>query len=455
MNDQLNRAKEEIKEIPYPNYLKIESPYKQEVKRVKVDRWISRDYHYREVEKIWKKCWQVACREEDIPQVGDYIVYDIAHLSFIVMRSAENEFRAYWNSCPHRARKLKEFDGHGVSELRCMYHGWAWNIDGTVKQISCEWDFPGVEDEAALVQARTGTWGGFVFINPDPDCESLEDFLGTLPDHFEKAGHDFATRWKQAHVAVVIEANWKVVQEAFIEPWHVISTHPQLVAEQSHLNASDGRWDDFGNWMRAAPNLPTDKQEAKPAWSVKTNDNQHVIDSNFDRHLNEPPIIAAHAGESPSQQILGETRNYLRGIMGDKVDAYHDVELYGGQMVHVFPNFHPWGAFSRITYRFRPYGNDPDKSIMEVMLMAPWPDGRPKPPPAKIHWLKPGEDTSAAPELGQLARIFIQDCGNMPFVQLGLKTNGRGYVIMSEHNETPVRHLHDLYEKWMELAEGE
>ena len=72
--EQSNVTQSQRVAAPYPEYLTIESPYKQEVKRIKVDRWISEDYAKREVEKIWKKIWQVACREEDIPNVGDYVV---------------------------------------------------------------------------------------------------------------------------------------------------------------------------------------------------------------------------------------------------------------------------------------------------------------------------------------------------------------------------------------------
>jgi len=446
----------EVMSAPYPRHLTIESPYKPGIKRVGVDRFFKQEFHDLEVERIWKKCWQMACREEDIPEVGDYILYDIAELSFIVMRTAADEIRAYWNSCPHRGRKLREFEGHGVTELRCMFHGWSWNIDGSSKDIPCQWDFTGTnEQEISLPRAQTGTWGGYVFINPDLAAESLADFLGTLPDHFEGANHDLSTRWKQVHVATIVDANWKVAQEAFIESWHVTTTHPQLVFAGRSRQLGGGRWDDFGNWMRAAPNTPSDKQKPKPSWSMITEDQQVAIDSYFDRHLNEEPSIVAHAGETYTSVTLNSARNFYRGVLGDKIDEYHDVELMGGGMVHVFPNFHPWSEFSRIQYRFRPYRSDPNRSIMDVMLLAPWPEDKPRPAPAKVHWLKPGEDTCASPELGQLARIFLQDIANMPRVQEGLKSSGTGYVILGEHHEAPVRHLHELYEKWMDLAEGE
>jgi phenylpropionate dioxygenase-like ring-hydroxylating dioxygenase large terminal subunit len=445
------------KQAAYPRHLLVESPYKKAgVKRVKTDRWYKQEYHDREVERIWKKCWQVACREEEIPDVGDFIIYDVAELSFIVMRSAEKEFRAFWNSCPHRGRKLRTCEGHGVSELRCMFHGWSWRIDGSVKEIPCRWDFEGAsDDETALVQAKTGTWGGWVFINPDTDAEQLADYLGTLPQHFEGAGHDMAKRWKQVHVAAILECNWKVAIEAFIETWHVTTTHPQW-ALGTNKDGLANRWDDFGNWMRWAPALPTDKTPRKVGdWGSFTNDAQLAIDTYYDRNLNEPPMHTVHSIEEQRQVVNHVFREHYREIIGDKIDEYHDIEFSGGDTVSVFPNFHPWGAFARIVYRYRPYGSDPNRSIMEVMLFSAWPDDKPKPAPASIHWLKPGETTADAPELGQLGRVFLQDITNMYAVQEGLKTNGNGYTILSDHNETPVRKFHDLYEKWMGIGDGE
>ncbi len=445
---------------PYPEHMKREAPpYKPGVKRVNVARWLDKSYHDLEVQKIWKKVWQFTCREEDIPEPGDYYVYDIAEMSFIVMRTETGEIKAFWNACPHRGRKLKEHDGCGVSEIRCMFHGWAWRLDGSVKSIACKWDFPGVSQaETTLYPVKTGVWGGFVFINPDPDCEPLADFLGTLPDHFENANHDMGKRWKQVHVACVVDCNWKVAMEAFTEAWHVQTTHPQraFVSGGGPLMAA-GRWDDFGNYMRTALNTPDDVQKPFPGHFNLADTEQAGLDSFFQRNLAEPPDVAAHPGEPSFRTTINHIREFFRGVIGDKIDEYHDVELTGADMFHIFPNFHPWGAFSRLVYRFRPYKGDPDRSIIDMILMAPWPEDRPRPPPAEIHWLKPGETIADAPELGSLARIFLQDIANMPMVQEGLRSirEMQGYIICSSHNEAPVRHIHDWYEKWMGLEEGQ
>jgi phenylpropionate dioxygenase-like ring-hydroxylating dioxygenase large terminal subunit len=444
-------------DVPYPKHLERERPYKPGVRRIAVDRFFKQEYHDLEVERIWKRNWQWACREEEIPEVGDYIVYEIAELSFIVVRATSNTFKAYWNSCLHRARKLCDFNGKRAEEFRCMFHGWAWNIDGTMKDMTCGWDFPGTRDEVTrLPEAKTGVWGGFVFINPDPNCEPLADFLGELPDHFEGAGLDLGKRWKQVHVVADLAANWKIAQEAFLEAWHVNYTHPQLVRSPNYRAVSGNRWDDFGNWMRSAPALPTDKYPSPPGYAINlAESDQEVIDSHWDFHLNEESRVKIGPGETAAEVLTREIRDAQRRALGDAVDAYHDIHMSTGEMVSIWPNFHPWGGFSRLAYRFRPYKNDPNRSLMDVLLLAPWPDDRPRPPPAPAHVLGPDQSIAEAHELGGLSRIFQQDLANMPAVQEGVKASGTGYVLLSQHNDAPVRKFHDLYDKWMGFEEGD
>jgi phenylpropionate dioxygenase-like ring-hydroxylating dioxygenase large terminal subunit len=446
--------------IPYPQHLTIEKPpYRPEgVRRVPVQRFFKQEYHDLEVERIWKKSWQWACREEEIPNVGDYTIYEVAELSFIVIRTGEDEIKAYWNSCLHRGRKIRDFDGKRATELRCMFHGWAWNIDGGMKDMTCGWDFPGTREEVTrLPEAKVGTWGGFVFINPDPQAESLEDFLGELPAHFASP-HDHRDRWKQVHVQAVLPVNWKICQEAFLEGWHTAFTHPQLVfgRAEGDVRGYGMRWDDFGNWMRSAPGLSTDQHKTPAANSLNVADTpQRFLDSYYERHMNEEPHIRAEEGVPAHKTVLNEVREWYRQQIGEEIDQWHDYQLMGGEMVSVWPNFHPWGGLSRLVYRFRPYKSDPEKCVMDVALMAPWPKGVPRPPPGPIHKLELGQSISEAPEIGMLARIFMQDIGNMSKVQEGLKTSRQGYVIISQHQEAPVRHFHDLYDKWMGFEDGD
>lgn len=92
---------------------------------------------------------------------------------------------------------------------------------------------------------------------------------------------------------------------------------------------------------------------------------------------------------------------------------------------------------------------------MEAMLLAPWPEGTPKPPPAKLRMLERDEPWVTAEELGTLARIFDQDCGNVPDIQLALRSKQPPYVWLSTYQESIIRAFHDNYEKRLGLAEGE
>ena len=96
----------------------------------------------------------MACREEEIPQVGDTLVYDIVDASLLIVRTAPDEIRAFHNSCLHRGTQLRAGPGH-VAELRCPFHGFTWNLDGSFREMPCSWDFPHVEVPSASVGFRT------------------------------------------------------------------------------------------------------------------------------------------------------------------------------------------------------------------------------------------------------------------------------------------------------------
>jgi len=171
--------------------------------------------------------------------------------------------------------------------------------------------------------------------------------------------------------------------------------------------------------------------------------------------------VSAQRGIFPSEEaqiaehlaIADLNREFLRGILGDEVDEYSDMELNDSTFNDLFPNCHPWGGWIRIIFRFLPTTN-PDESIMDVMLIAPWPKGKPKPPPAKTKELAFEQSWSEAPELGSLARIIDQDCGNVPFIQEALKSKKGGKVWTSGYMESMIRAFHDHYDRYMGLDEN-
>ncbi|MCB2060334.1 MAG: aromatic ring-hydroxylating dioxygenase subunit alpha [Novosphingobium sp.] len=397
--------------------------------KTSVARYIDRKYHELEVEHIWKKVWQLVCREEDIPEVGDYHLYEIANLQYLVVRTGPSEFKAHVNACLHRGRQLRECHGKKAHEFRCPFHGWTWGIDGSLKLLTAEWDFPGVrEDVSQLPGAKVATWGGFIFINPDPDAISLEEYMGPeMLEHYAK--YKLENRYKQADVVKVIRANWKAVQEAFLEGWHSLATHPQLLLMGGDI--ADVRFDVFGNWCRMGH-----------AGTGGSSPHRGIIQSK-------------EAALEQFRATADFNREYLRGLIGEEADTYSDLELNEQTFNNLFPNFSPWGGWARIVYRFRPNGDNHEECLMQVMMLAPWPEGKPKPLPKEQRFLGPDDHWTQAPELGSLAKIFEQDSGNIPQVYRGMKTKQPPYVWYSAYQESVIRNFHRLYEERLGLAPGE
>lgn len=490
---------------PVSDSLRAESPMATGNLRVPASVYTSKAFHDLEVERLWTRVWQLACHEDEIPEVGDYHVYDIAHLSFLVVRTGEgpDDIKAYRNACLHRGRLLRERAGRGAANLRCPFHGWCWNLDGSLKEIPCEWDFPELDKgDYDLPEASVGRWGGLVFINPDRDARPLGEHLVGLAEHF--APLPYEKKFKAVHVAKVIRCNWKVCQEAFMEAYHVVATHATLLETLGDANTA---YDVFGNFSRAispngvrSPHLagrpeygqPEDARiyskfrhpmsghtyaRKKPGFvevtdaegqaSVFTDQGDWVEGplTQADPHLclwiggeqlpgeEDPPVREPRVpeGKTLRAHLAEKERERLRAQYGDTLDlaSVADAELIDSIYFSVFPNWHPWGSFNLINYRFRPNGDNPDESIFEVMLFVPSPTGENRPPPAKVHWLEPDQDWTEAPELGQLAKIFNQDTFNLPKVQLGLKAQEQQEVVFASYNETKLRHFHELLQRWV------
>jgi phenylpropionate dioxygenase-like ring-hydroxylating dioxygenase large terminal subunit len=197
--------------------------------------FISPEYAKAEADLLWPKVWQMAGRIEEIPNVGDYITYNILDESILIVRAAPDRIKAFYNVCPHRGRQLvntpdteNRVCGHR-QRFVCGFHGWTFNLEGENVYILDPQDWKGglTPERTRLSELKADIWGGWVFINMDPDSVSLREFLepaaGILdPFEFEKMRY----KWRQW---VVYPSNWKTALEAFMEPYHVTGTHPQLL----------------------------------------------------------------------------------------------------------------------------------------------------------------------------------------------------------------------------------
>jgi phenylpropionate dioxygenase-like ring-hydroxylating dioxygenase large terminal subunit len=421
--------------VPAPAVLRLENPYIGTLTSVSVERYRSRSYHELEMQKLWPRVWQMACRVEEVPEVGDYTVYEIGRYSIIVVRTREG-IRAHHNVCRHRGRRLCDYPGHAASFI-CPFHGFSWNIDGSLRSVTSEWDFPHVDQkDFTLTPVKCETWGGWVFVNMDLAAEPFADFLGDLPAHFEAWPPE--DRYVEAHVGKIMKCNWKLCQEAFMEAFHVITTHPQLLAA---IGDENSQYDAWGNFSRAI--TPNGTPSPHIRWSP---DEQDKLDSVTMRALDAPDGPRLPEGMTARAAFAEAARVGLRPIVGDGA-TLSDAEVSDSIYYTLFPNFHPWGGYNRIVYRFRPWGDRHDRSLMECYFLSPFTGDRP--PQAEFHLLDEEQPWTEAPELGLLAKVFTQDTLNLPNVQRGIEAAQYSEVVFARYQETKLRHFHDLLTRWI------
>jgi phenylpropionate dioxygenase-like ring-hydroxylating dioxygenase large terminal subunit len=166
--DVLDRDSREVPEV-----LRWQSARELPVVRVPIERYVSQEFHDLEMAKLWGRVWQMACREEVLVEPGDHTIYEIGDTSIVIVRGNDHQIRAFHNVCRHRGRRIK--DGPGRSDsLRCPFHGWTWNLDGTPRDIPCKWDFPHAQrEELHLPEVRVGTWGGLGLRQPRSELHSV------------------------------------------------------------------------------------------------------------------------------------------------------------------------------------------------------------------------------------------------------------------------------------------
>jgi choline monooxygenase len=193
-----------------------------------------------EKEKIFRKTWQLvgttmqscgACNgvAKTIADPETHFTSEIAGEPVLIIRDKQGTLRAFSNVCRHRAGPIAL--GSGCKNvMRCQYHGWTYALDG--KLIGTP-DVDGVEffdrSTMGMVPLRLETWGDLIFVNFDKEAESLATVLGEIPN--QARGFDFESLKLAERRDYVIDCNWKVYVDNYLEGYHIPIAHPGLMKE--------------------------------------------------------------------------------------------------------------------------------------------------------------------------------------------------------------------------------
>ena len=270
-----------------------------------------------ERDRIFGRVPSIAIHGSEIPRAGDFVTLPLPRNNVIVVRQRDGNVKTLVNHCRHRGAMVEKEEKGRSRLFSCPYHRWSYDTDGTLRTITRENTFGDADcAERNLVQLPTEERHGFVWIVDNADATiDVADWLGPEMDEIMGSyGLDkmVTTRIKRFDEPI----NWKLMQDAFLDGYHIQYAHPNTAAKHIHTNVM--AFEDFGNHCRFLNLRKT-----------------------IDRWIEEDPgdrSLAEHVTES---HLVGPNSTLLK------------------QPDH----------FQLLT--FRPDRNDPQRCHMEIRLVAP------------------------------------------------------------------------------------
>ncbi len=418
--------------------------------RIDYTRYYDPDYARKEHARVWMKSWILVCHESDIPAIGDRTPISVGPVSFFVIRTEADSFKAFYNSCTHRGTLLcgKTESGDGI---RCPFHAWEWKNDGRLSFVPSHWDFKMVTPRnAALREVRVERWGGFLYINADRQAPSLLETLGVIPAHFEQ--FDMPNRYVAGHFRKTVKANWKLTQEAFMESYHVIGTHSNAIPFSGDTQSQYDVYED--GVAHIGRQLTPGGHPSMHAASEVTTADAILGAATFLRDMHHPgaPLPELDRTRPVRPQVAAWFRMLESERLG-RACTLPDGLLLDSPLYFVFPQSTFWLSEALpFVYSFLPHETDPEMSYMEVRMMKHHPVGTERPAPAARIDVDPGENVfELAPVFGFLGAVFDQDFENLPKVQMGARSADpeRHYAQLGDYQEFVLKRFHEVLDEKM------
>ncbi|HXW38297.1 MAG TPA: aromatic ring-hydroxylating dioxygenase subunit alpha [Acidimicrobiales bacterium] len=413
-------------------------------------RYTSAEFSALELECLWPRVWQVACREEEVEGVGEYCEYLIGDQSILVVRSSPETLRAFHNTCLHRGTRLA--DGTGRFEdgcIRCRFHAWRYDLDGRLVEVVDADEFDPLPADLRLGAVRVDRWGGFVWVCPDPDAPPLLEYLDPLPTllapyHLER----FRVR---TSLSTVLPANWKVAVDAFNEGYHVQGTHPQLLPWTDDVNLAYEALGIHSHYGR----LPNARRELRPSPRLGLAEGEYdegeILEA-FIRGLGGlfykeeralvDEILATPLDGAAMLARYQKGRRDLLAAHGVDTEGFADDQLTSADDVYFFPNMvGPIYPGTAILFRVRPNGIDPDSCIKDTWFLE-WPHEGDAVRRAQRRFYSVWTERD-------WGEITNQDYANMEHVQIGLKSRGGPGIRLNRRQEANVLHMHRVIDSYL------
>ncbi len=403
-------------------------------------RYYSREFMEKEWRHLWPRVWLIAGVVSDIPEEGDYNVFEFGTESFLLVRQADKRIKAFYNVCPHRGNRIAHNERGSVAQFTCSFHGWQFHCDGKLKNITDEHTFNAklVHHRPGMTEVRCEVLGGIIFINMDGKAPPLREYIGLPPGYIEN--YEIDKMHVVHHVRSEWAANWKTGVDAFYETYHLPFVHPQTQTVMEDFS----QYDLYPNGAsRMIVPLCTKSHRVDDQDSVDAGLRFMMQDAGMD-----PDAYKGNArGVREAVQRSKRARAQRLGLT--HYEKFTDGQLTDSWATGIFPNvqigMHPEGVF---IMRFVPHATDPERFTYDTMILYRHVDDKDYTVPAWMG-LPPGTDVTGTnrpnikhvplgvkPELGE---VLDQDSDLLPIVQQGVKSRGFRGPLWGEQ-ETRVRH---------------
>ncbi len=190
-----------------------------------------------DIEKALSMQWQYVDHESVIPNPGDFITYEFANESVIIVRTKSSQIKAHFNVCRHRGSRICDQTKGRVAKLVCPYHAWVFDLDGKL-QVARQMPEGFRPEKHGLHSCDVEVLEGLIFVRiakrEGADFAQMRENLRSFikPHDMPKA--------KIAHTQkYVIDANWKLVIENFRECYHCSPSHPEYTSVNEYVKVGD------------------------------------------------------------------------------------------------------------------------------------------------------------------------------------------------------------------------
>lgn len=413
--------------------------------RVDSERFYSESVMKEEWPKLWRRVWNSGPRLQELDNNGDYALHTLGRESFLFIRDNDGVLRGFYNVCQHRGNRLVNGDVCGEAKFfRCGFHGWSWNLDGTIKGIPDSDSFPqfknGIpKDDLGLEPLRIDEWGGWVWFNIDQKAEPLQEFLGVLPEHLAPYRPEDMALYE--YKTFLWDCNWKTAADAFNESYHFRGLHPQML----YWSNDKARLELLGIHNRMINEYGTTSTPYRDAVEIFPELKAWMESYGMDPESYQGPAADVRlAKQQFSREIQDSVPHIPYADLTDEqlTDVYHYF-IFPGMVMNIF-------AEGMNMFRYRPHETDPKKMYYDLAMLVHIPKDDDKPECKRKFFTEPVtySEITDYPVVPLITDVLQQDADNVANAQAGIQSEGfRGSLYGDQ--EIRLRHFHQTYDEYM------